>query len=57
MQSGHHISALMFGTLVVVAIILAVLLVRFLSRGRNRHPMADQRERNIDEIKRGDPPG
>ena len=37
------------------AIIIAVMLIRFLSKRGNRHPMAGQRERNIDEIRRDGP--
>ena len=46
----------MFVTLAIVFIGLAVLLARFLRKPENRHPMENRRERNTDEIGRGDPP-
>ncbi len=42
---------LAFGTIGVVLIIAAVLLIRFLRKPGNRHPMAGKQERNIEEIK------
>ncbi len=57
MQNGHPISMLMFGTLAVVVVIAAVLLVRFMRKRENRHPMEGERERNIDEIRRDGPDG
>ena len=50
------ISTLMLGTLLVAALIGAFLLIKFLRKPENRHPMEDQRERNIGEIRRGEPP-
>lgn len=55
MQSAQPISMLMFGTLVIGLLIIGILLARFLSKRRNRHPMAGERERNIDEIRRDGP--
>ena len=49
------ISTLMFATLAIAVLVAGFLLTRHLSR-HDRHPMADQRERNIGEIRRGDPP-
>lgn len=55
MEAGHPISLLLFGTLAVVAVILAVMLLRFLRKPENRHPMAGKRERNIAEIREEGP--
>ena len=52
MSSGHPISVLMLGTLIVAALIIGIALIRFLSKRRNRHPMSGERERNINEIRR-----
>lgn len=52
---GGPISLLMFGTLIVVVIVGVVLLLRHLRKPENRHPMAGERERNIDEIRREGP--
>ena len=52
MSSGHPISVLMLGTLIVAALIIGIVLIRFLSKRRNRHPMSGERERNINEIRR-----
>lgn len=52
MQAAHPISLLMFGTLLVVVVIIAVLMIRFFRKRENRHPMEGKRERNIDEIRR-----
>ncbi len=52
MQAGHPISLLMFGSLLIALVLAIVLLAAFLRKRRNRHPMAGQRERNIDEIRR-----
>ena len=46
---------LMIGSLVVVLAILVFLLVRFMRKPQNRHPMDGERERNIDEIQRDGP--
>jgi hypothetical protein len=40
-----------FGTLAVGLIIALILLIKFLRKPQNRHPMAGQRERNIGEIR------
>lgn len=50
------VPTLMFVTLGIVLLIGIVLLVRFMRKPQNRHPMENQRERNIGEIRRGDPP-
>ena len=42
---------LAFGTIGVVLLALAVILIRFLSKPKNRHPMDGQPERNIAEIR------
>jgi hypothetical protein len=51
MQTTDPISLLMFGTLVIALIIAVVMLLRFLRKPANRHPMAGERERNIGEIR------
>ena len=50
------VPTLMFVTLAIVLVIAAVLLVRFMRKPDNRHPLEGQRERNIDEMRRGVPP-
>lgn len=50
MNSSDLTATLMFGTLGIVLLIAIVLLLRFLRRPANRHPMAGQRERNIGEV-------
>ena len=57
MQEGHPVSLLMFGTLAIALILAVVILLRFLRKKGNRHPMSDVRERNIDEIREGRGPG
>lgn len=49
---------LMFGTLGIVVLIAIILLLRFLRKPQNRHPMKGQPERNYDEMRRdaGDQP-
>lgn len=51
MSGGHPISLLLFGTLIAVAAIALVLLIRFMSKRGNRHSMDGDRERNIQEIR------
>ena len=50
------VPTLMFVTLAIVLIGLGIHFARFYRKPENRHPMKDQRERNTDEIRRGDPP-
>ena len=50
------VPTLMFVTLGIVFVGAAIIFFRFYRKPKNRHPMADQRERNIDEIRHGDPP-
>ena len=45
------VSSLAFVTFALVVIGAIVLLMRFLRKPGNAHPMAGQRERNIDEIR------
>lgn len=52
MDGADPISWLMFGTLAAALLIAVVMLARFLRKPENRHPMAGQPERNIDEIRR-----
>lgn len=49
-EPNHPISLLLYGTLVTALIVAIVLFVRFRMR-HPKHPMAGQRERNIDEIR------
>lgn len=42
--------SLAIGTLVVGMIIAIIMLFRFLRKPANRHPMAGERERNMQEI-------
>lgn len=44
-------SALGFGTLILALIIAVVVLLRFLRKPENRHPMDGQPERNIQQIR------
>jgi hypothetical protein len=48
---------LAFGTIGVVLIVAAIILIRFLRKPKNQHPMAGAQERNIDQIRAegGDP--
>jgi len=55
MPTEQPISLLMFGTLIAVVIIAAIVLGRFMSKPRNQHPMDGKRERNIDEIRENGP--
>ena len=55
MNADHPISLLMFGTFAAVVIIGIVLLLRFLRKPGNQHPMEGERERGIDEIQRDGP--
>lgn len=57
MSAGHPVSLLMFGSLGIVLILAIVMLLRFLRKKENRHPMSDVRERNIDEIRDRRGPG
>ena len=50
MLSSNAVPLFMFGTLGIVLLILIVVVLRFFRKPSNRHPMAGQRERNIDEI-------
>lgn len=51
MNTPEMTSALGFGTLIIGLIVAIVLLLRFLRKPENRHPMEGQRERNIQEIR------
>ena len=56
MHSYLSVPALMFVTLGIVLAVAVILLVRYHSRN-DSHPMRGKRDRNIDEIRRGVPPG
>lgn len=51
MNTPEMTSALGFGTLILALIIAVVLLLRFLRKPENRHPMDGQPERNIGQIR------
>ena len=53
MNTPEMTSALGFGTLILALIIAVVLLLRFLRKPENRHPMDGQPERNIQQIREG----
>jgi hypothetical protein len=55
MNLASPISLLMFVTLAAALAIALALFVGFMRKRKNRHPMAGQPERNIDEI-RGEAP-
>ena len=51
MNTPEMTSALGFGTLIIALIVAVVLLLRFLRKTENRHPMDGQPERNIQQIR------
>ena len=51
MNTPEMTSLLGFGTLILALIIAVVILLRFLRKPENRHPMDGQRERNIQQIR------
>lgn len=51
MNTPEMTSALGFGTLILALIIALVVLLRFLKKPQNRHPMDGQPERNIEQIR------
>ena len=53
MKSSTLVPTLMLFTLVIVLVAALFALLHFLRKRSNRHPMEHQRERNIDEIRRG----
>lgn len=57
MQGDGEVSLLMFGTIGAVLLVAIILMLKFLRKPKNQHPMDGQRERNIDEIRHdaGDP--
>ena len=55
MLMNEMVPSLMFATLGLGLLVLVVILVMFLRRRSNRHPMDDQPDRNVSkEIDRGD---
>ncbi|WP_298285177.1 hypothetical protein [Novosphingobium sp.] len=50
MDTADMTGSLAIGTLVIGLIIGVLLLMRFLRKPANRHPMAGERERNIGEM-------
>ena len=51
MNTPELTSAFGFGTLIIALIIAVVLLLRFLRKPENRHPMDGQPERDIQHIR------
>lgn len=51
MNTPEMTSALGFGTLGIALLIAVLLLLRFLRKPENRHPMDGQPERNIQQIR------
>ena len=51
MNTPELTSLLGFGTLILALIIAVVILLRFLRKPENRHPMDGQPERNIQQIR------
>lgn len=51
MNTPEMTSALGLGTLILALIIAVVILLRFLRKPENRHPMDGQPERNIQQIR------
>ena len=51
MNTPELTSALGFGTLVIALTIAVLLLLRFLRKPENRHPMDGKPERNIQQIR------
>ena len=51
MSHSSAVSPLMFVTFGIVLVLAIVILLRFMRKRSNRHPMENQRERNIDEIR------
>ena len=51
MNTPEMTSALGFGTLILALIIAVVILLRFLRKPENHHPMDGQPERNIQQIR------
>ena len=51
MNTPEMTSLLGFGTLILALIIAVVILLRFLRKPENRHPMEGQSERNIQQIR------
>ena len=56
MNPGHPLSLLIYVTFAAVLAVAVALLSSFMRKRRNRHPMAGQPERNIEEIRRDAPP-
>ena len=55
MQSDTPVSLLMYGTIGIVLILAIFMLLRFLRKPQNRHPMDGQPERSVDQIRREGP--
>ena len=51
MNTPELTSALGFGTLIIALLVTVFLLLRFLRKPENRHPMDGQPERNIQQIR------
>ena len=51
MNTPEMTSLLGFGTLILALVVAVVVLLRFLRKPENRHPMDGQPERNIQQIR------
>lgn len=56
MGTDGAVGSLMFMTLGIALIVAVLALLWFRRKRGNRHPMDGVRERNIEEIRAGDPP-
>ena len=53
MDTADMTGMLGFGTLIVGLIIAVIIWARFMRDPKNRHPMENERERNLGEIREG----
>lgn len=56
MGTNETLSSLSLFTMIAVFAVVLVSFLWFRRKRSNRHPMENVRERNIDEIRDGDPP-
>ena len=50
MNTSDMTGLLGFGTLIIALIIAVILLLRFMGKPKNRHPLEGKRDRNIAEV-------